>query len=354
MTIGELGYTIDIDEYVQSNNLSGFIIGRVTQEHRERYIVSTGEAEYEAEITGNLRFTAESREDFPAVGDWVTMTPFEADTAIIHKVLPRKTLLERQSVSGHGDKQIIAANIDVALIIQAIDNNFNINRLERYLTLCNSASIVPVVIISKTDLSTSSEVELVQKALHEREKKIMALPLSNITGEGLETIVNLLQKGNTYCVLGSSGVGKSTLINNLLNKSVLKTGEISQSTNKGRHITSHRELFIMENGAIIIDTPGMREVGITDNIDGITTTFEDISALTLQCKYSDCTHTNEKGCAVLDALLENIIDIGALDNYRKLLREQERISSDIAEKRKKDKAQGKLYKSILKTKNKRL
>ena len=352
MTLTDLGYNTGIENYIQENDLSTFTIGRVTQEHRERYIVSTGNNEYEAEITGNLRFSASSREDFPAVGDWVTMTVYDSDLAIIHEVLPRKSVLERQAVDKYGEKQLISTNIDVALIIQSIDNNFNINRLERYLTICYSANIEPVLVISKIDQLTEDEIKNAINKLEIRDKKIKCILLSNTTKQGLNKINNLIQKGKTYCVVGSSGVGKSTLINNLLKKNILKTGTISQSTNKGRHITNRRELFVLENGGIIIDTPGMRELGITENMEGIQSTFQEIFSLSLKCKFPDCTHVNESGCAIIEALAKGIIDKATLDNYKKIRREQQRFQTSNAEKRKKDREFGRMYKSIMKEKKK--
>src|SRR5664279_2610105 len=180
MTLTDLGYNTEMGSFMQENNLSEFTVGRVTQEHRERYIVSTGEDEYEAEITGNLRFTADSRAAFPAVGDWVAMSLYDSNSAIIHKVLPRKSLLERQAVDKTGEKQIISSNIDVALIIQSIDNNFNINRLERYLAICYASGIEPILIISKIDLSSDAEIRYVMNNLETREKKIKTILLSNI------------------------------------------------------------------------------------------------------------------------------------------------------------------------------
>ena len=352
MTLKDLGYNDAIEKYIHNNALAGLTVGRVVREDRERYIVSAGEDEYDCEITGNLRFTAQSRADFPAVGDWVTMTVYDSDMAIIHKVLPRETLLQRQAPGKPGEKQIIASNIDSALIIQSIDNNFNINRLDRYLTICFDSGIKPVLVISKIDLASDFEIESVKRNLHLRRKNIRTIMLSNITLSGFDQIFDLLEKGKTYCVVGSSGVGKSTLINNLLKKNVLKTGPISESTNKGKHITSHRELFVLENGGIIIDTPGMKELGVTDNNYGIETTFEDIFNLTLQCKFTDCTHTMEAGCAILDALETGEIDKETLENYRKIQRDQQRFHSTIAEKHKKDIKFGRYAKSVMKEKKK--
>ncbi len=348
MTLKELGLTKDITTYLEDNNLSDFTVGRVTQEHRERYIVSTGDKEYDAEITGNIRFSANSRADFPAVGDWVTMTIYDSELAIINRILPRKSVLERQAIGKYGEKQIISANIDVAFIIQSIDNNFSINRLERYLTICYSSHIEPVLVISKIDLSTENDIKNAINKLETRDKKVNYILLSNLTRQGLDQIINILQKGKTYCVVGSSGVGKSTLINNLLKKSILKTGHISQSTNKGRHITEHRELFVLDCGSIIIDTPGMKELGMTDAGEGIKNTFQEICSFALKCKFPDCKHINETGCAVLDAVNSGTIDRDSLDNFRKIQTEQQRFLITIAEKRKKDKVFGKMLKNYKK------
>jgi ribosome biogenesis GTPase len=352
MNLRDLGLTNKLSAYIKAQISAEFTIGRVTQEHRERYIVSTGDKEYEAEITGNLRFTANSRADYPAVGDWVTITTYDPNFALIHKILPRKSLLERQAVGKAGEKQIISANVDYAFIMQSIDNNFNINRLERYLSICNYSDIEPILVISKIDLSNEGDILKTLRDLETREKKIKYILLSNVTLNGLDQILQFIQKGKTYCIVGSSGVGKSTLINNLFKKNVLKTKEISESTNKGKHTTEHRELFIIDNGGIVIDTPGMRELGMTDNIEGIKTTFRDIVDLTLKCKFPDCKHVNEKGCAIIEALQNGTIDRDSLDNYRKMLREQDRFQTSVAEKRKKERQFGKMAKEVLKEKKK--
>jgi len=353
MNLKDLGIPDEINWIMNEPGFSDFTAGRVTQEHRERYIVSTGEKEYEAEITGNLRFSAESREDFPAVGDWVAMKIYDAGMAIIHKVLPRKSILERQTVGKKGEKQIISTNIDTALIVQSIDNNFNINRLERYLSICYSSGIEPVLVISKIDLATAEILEKTLKNLKSREKDIKYMLLSNITKEGVSDLIRFLRRGRTYCVVGSSGVGKSTLINNLLNKNILKTGNISVSTGKGRHISDHRELLVLDNGAILIDTPGMRELGVTESDSGIQITFQNIYALTLNCKFPDCRHINETGCAVLEAVEKGIIDEASLVNFRKLQKEQQRFSINAAEKHRQEKIFGKILKRYKKDTDKR-
>jgi ribosome biogenesis GTPase len=354
MNLSDLGLTDELIAYLNDNSLSDFTIGRVTQEHRERYIVSTGDDEYDAEITGNLRFSASSRADFPAVGDWVAMAIYDSNMAIIHNILPRISILERQFVGKFGEKQIISSNINVAFIIQAIDNNFNINRLERYLAICYSAKIEPVLVISKIDLSAKNTVDEAINQIRKRDNRIKYFLVSNVTRQGLDQVLDFIQKGKTYCVVGSSGVGKSTLINNLLKRDILKTGQISQSTNKGKHVTDHRELFILENGGIVIDTPGMRELGMTDNIDGIKNTFQEIFNLSLKCKFPDCEHINETGCAVIEALSSGIINIDSLNNFRKLQNEEQRFQTTVVEKHKKEREFGKIVRNYKKDMKKNL
>jgi ribosome biogenesis GTPase len=208
------------------------------------------------------------------------------------------------------------------------------------------------MVISKIDLATADQIASVTYQLGLREKKIHTILLSNVSFRGFDQILKFMQKGKTYCVVGSSGVGKSTLINNLLKKNILKTAEISQSTNKGKHITSHRELFVLDNGSIIIDTPGMKELGMTENQEGINTTFDEIYSLSLKCRFPDCTHTRESGCAVIEALEKGQLEMAAIENFRKIKREQQRFQISIAEKHKKDKIFGKEAKLIMKEKKK--
>ncbi|MFA5404130.1 MAG: ribosome small subunit-dependent GTPase A [Ignavibacteria bacterium] len=350
MELGYLGYSEDLEKFRIENNLTDFEVGRITQEHKERYIVKTETNEYEAEITGNMRFTAESRTDFPAVGDWVALTVCDSDFAVIHKIYPRKSILERQAIAKFGESQIIATNIDYAFITVAVDRDFNINRIERYLTLCYSAKVEPIVLLSKTDLINESELDKLLSDAKNRLKDIKIFPLSSETKFGYENLKSILISGKTYCFLGSSGVGKSTVINNLIGKEIMKTSNISTSTNKGRHTTSHRELFILENGSILIDNPGMREIGIADASDGLEITFDSIIQLSQKCKFTDCTHTVEKGCAVLDAVENNIIDKDTYKNYLKMEREKIHYQSSVYEKRKKDKQFGKMANEVMKYK----
>ncbi len=351
MRLTDLGISEELSQELNNPDLSGFTIGRVTQEHRERYVVSDGEQEYDAEITGNLRYSAASREEFPAVGDWVAMTVYEGGQAFINKILPRRSLLARRAVGRPGERQVIASNIDVAFIVQAISNNFSVNRLERYLAICHTAGIEPVLVLSKIDLVTEDEINAALNQLETRGRQVNRILLSNTTRDGIGSILSYMGKGRTYCVIGSSGVGKSTLINNLLQREVLRTGEISHSTNKGRHVTEHRELFVLGNGAIVIDTPGMKELGITDDGDGIAATFEDIHELAQRCRFPDCRHMGEAGCAVVEGVNNGSVSRESYENYLKIQKEQERFQTTVAEKRKKEKQFGKLVKTYYKIKN---
>lgn len=352
MTKEDLGFNPAIQRYFESVNLEAAEIGRVTQEHKERYVVLTESGEYEAEVTGHLRYSAASRADFPAVGDWVALSVYDQNAALILHVYPRTGALERQAVGKHGEKQIIAANVDCALVLQAVQQDFNLNRLERYFAVCNAARIQPVVVMTKSDLIDPETTNRLAALLQHRLKKIPFLFLSNENRQGYEELRSLLKKGKTYCVMGSSGVGKSTLINQLIGEQALKTADISASTGKGRHTTSHRELFILESGGILIDTPGMREIGVAGDEDSLDATFDTIAELVDRCKFSDCTHTVEEGCAVQAAIENGELDPAALENYQKMKREQERFQVSIREKREKDKKIGKLYKRIIEDKRK--
>lgn len=348
LKLGDLGFNDKLEEFIVERKLESYEIGRVIAEHRERYIVKTTQAELEAEITGNLRFSAMSREDFPAVGDWVAITIYDSDVAIIHKVLPRFSVIKRQAVGQFGESQIIAANIDYAFLIQAADRDFNINRLERYLTICYASKVRPIILLNKTDLITKEKSNELLERMKTRIKDVPIIAISNETQIGYETIKKLIIKGKTYCMLGSSGVGKSTLLNNLSGINKMKTDLISQSTGKGRHVTSHRELIVLENGGILVDNPGMREVGIADTTTGLASTFDQIIRLSQNCKFNDCTHTNETHCAVLEAVDKGELERSSYENYLRLEREKEHFESTIEERRKKDKEFGKMMKNYKK------
>ena len=351
MKLEDFGYNEKLEKLRVENDLTSFEIGRVVSEHKERYIVKTEKGEFDAEITGNLRFSAKSREDFPAVGDWVALITYDSDFSIIHKILPRFSVIARQAIGQFGEIQIIATNIDYALLVQAADRDFNINRLERYLTICNSSKVSPIIVLSKIDLIDEHRASEILENIKARIKNIPVIAISNESRDGYDKLKMIIEKGKTYCMLGSSGVGKSTLINNLSGKAVMRTDTISQSTNKGRHVTSHRELVVLENGGILVDNPGMREVGIADSKSGLEITFDMIIELSQNCKFKDCTHTNEIGCSVLEAVENGEIDKSSYENYLKMEREKAYFEATIAEKRKRDKEFGKVMKNYKKDMN---
>ena len=352
MKLKDFGYNDKLEKLRIDNNLIDFEIGRVVSEHKERYIVKTEKGEFEAEITGNLLFSAKSREDFPAVGDWVALTTFDSDFSIIHNILPRFSIISRQAVGQFGEIQIIATNIDYALLVQSVDRDFNINRLERYLTICYSSKVSPIIVLTKTDLINEQAKNEIIENINQRIKNISVFAISNETQDGYEALKLIIEKGKTFCMLGSSGVGKSTLLNNLSGRNIMRTDAISQSTSKGRHVTSHRELIVLENGGILVDNPGMREVGIVDTAYGLETTFDIIFSLSQNCKFKDCTHTNEIGCTVLEAVEKGVIDKSSYENYLKMEREKTHFKSSVVERRKNDKDFGKMVKNYKKDMNK--
>jgi ribosome biogenesis GTPase len=351
MTIEDLGLSGDLRTKFASiereENLA-----RVIQEHKESYVVQNAKGVFRAEVTGNLRFSAESREDFPAVGDWVAINIFDGDTAIIYQVLPRFSKLERQAVGAYGEKQLIATNIDFAFIVQALDRDFNLNRLERYFVIAHDGNIEPIVILNKADLLSQSEIDEIKSEVGKRLKSPMIYVTSTVSGFGFDTLKGGLEQGRTYCFLGSSGVGKSSVINYLLGDHLLDVSNISESTGKGRHTTTHRELLVLENGGILIDTPGMREVGMIESSSGLELTFSQIKELSSGCKFTNCTHTDEPGCKVLEAVDEGTISFEELENFKKLERQAEHFSATVANRRKKDRSFGKMAKEIMKHKKK--
>jgi len=348
MTLEDLGYNKEIENYRTENGLDSFDVGRILAEHRERYVVQTAEKECDAEILGNLRYTAQSRSDFPAVGDWVAISEYDKDRVLIHSILPRKSSIERQSVGRKGEKQIIAANIDTAFIVQAVDRDFSINRIERYLAICNSSNVKPVIILTKIDLVNDAELNQMIESIRKRIDRFLVFAISNKSQLGIAELKQTIEKGKTYCLLGSSGVGKSTLLNTISGRQLMKTNAISEYSNRGRHVTTHREMQVLENSGIIIDNPGMRMVGIADSSKGLEMTFQKIVERSGDCKFKDCSHTTEIGCAILADVENGEIDKVSYENFLKMERENEHFESTVAEKRKKDKNFGKMIKHFKK------
>jgi ribosome biogenesis GTPase len=317
-----LGYDSQLDTFIQSHDLADFEIGRVIRESKQKYIIKTQLGNFNGQISGKLMHEAKSRADYPAVGDWVAIKQMEEREAIIHEILPRKTIIERQAIGRFGKKQTIAANVDTAFVLQDIAHDFNLNRLDRLIAIGFASKIQPVVILTKIDVEEKSELADKAAQIKKRFTDIPILFLSNKSMEGFSAIQQLIEYGKTYCFIGASGAGKSTLINNLVGEKVMLTKSLREKSNKGQHTTSHRELFILKDSGILIDTPGMRELGIAESYKTLEATFEIIFTLSESCKYSDCTHLIEPGCAVRLALENNEIDQSYYDNFHKMKEEQ--------------------------------
>jgi len=346
-----LKYSDWVSDKLDSSMASAHEIAQVVSVARERYLLRKGQIEVPAELSGNLLYSAESAIDLPTVGDWVFADFFDDnEQAIIYAVAPRRTLLKRKTAGKRVEFQLLAANIDTAFIVQSADANFNLRRLERYLVMVNEAGINPVILLSKCDLVGVSEIDEFKSSMHSVAPGIPVMACSSETQAGIEAIRNMLAEGYCYCLLGSSGVGKTSLLNCLLGEQKFATRSVSDRHGKGRHTTTRRELIVLENAAMIIDTPGMRELGNISVDAGIDSTFADITELAQACRFADCSHSNEKGCAILAAVAEGSLALARLQNYRKIRKESAFNEMSYADKRKKDKDFGKMVNAAVKNK----
>ncbi|MBI3986233.1 MAG: ribosome small subunit-dependent GTPase A [Lentisphaerae bacterium] len=326
----------------------GQSLARVTAVDRGAFLVRYQDTETYAELAGKFRFAIQSAVDLPCVGDWVCLQRHASGgPVIIQCVVPRRTYLRRKCPGKTVDFQMIAANIDVAFIVQACRNDFNIRRLDRYLVMASEGHIEPRIVISKTDLISPEELERTIAQIHGAGISAQVLPLSNATGSGLDDFRSLLAPGKTYCLLGSSGVGKTTLINRLIGRDAFDTQAVSE-TGEGVHTTARRQLITLDCGAMLIDTPGMRELGLLGTTDGVNKIFADVGDFSMNCRFSNCTHTQEPGCAVFAAVENGDLDEERYRNYLKLKKETEYHDLTYVEKRKKDKAFGRFVKSAMK------
>lgn len=320
---------------------------RIIAENRGMYKVKDGQGEYLARVTGKQIFKAESREDFPAVGDWVLVSVSDFGEMTIRYILPRKTIIKRK-VGVRNEIKIIAANIDVGFVVESVNRDFSLNRIERYFSLLKNENIKPVIVINKIDLISEEELDLKLKLIKERFAGVEIILSSSLNSIGIKEMRDLIVGGWTYCFLGSSGVGKSTLINCLLDEKRIITQEISTHSDRGKHTTTKREMYFLKNGGIVIDTPGIREVGMADTNRGIEDVFFEISNLAQRCKFIDCTHLHEPGCAVLGAVADGSLDKDKYANFVSLKKETEHYELSNFKKREKDRKFGKVIKKIKK------
>ena len=323
MTLEEFGFSSWFKDQTDLSAGDGWTVARVTAIHKGWSDICDGDKTRPAKSTGKLRHEARSNRNYLTVGDWVLCKDFvSADFAVIHSVLKRKTELKRKTVGREVSYQLIAANIDTAFVVHTLDKGYNLRKLERYLSIVHDSGIPPVVLMTKTDLLGWNERRDRIKEVKERITNVPIVPVSNITRSGLRNVKKLLKPGSTYCLLGASGVGKTTLINSLLGKDdEYFTLPVREKDGKGIHSTTWRELIVLKNGSLMVDTPGMRELGHLDTAAGIDETFEEITALEPDCKFRDCAHINTKGCAVEAAVEAGTISKDRYDHFIRMRKE---------------------------------
>ena len=327
-SLEELGWNSLFQEYFESMKVRGSVPGRVVSESRGSYQVNGQYGELTATIAGKMRYQAEGQKAYPAVGDWVVIRRLvNKNKATIHAVLPRKSKFSRKVTGERTEEQVVSANVDTVFIVSGLDGgrNFNLRRIERYLTLAWSSGATPIMVLNKVDLCP--EVNVFVQKVEEIAPGISIHPVSAKEKTGLEALRNYLTKGHTVAFLGSSGVGKSALINALLGIEKQEVGEVRDDDRMGRHTTTRRELILLPGGGMMIDTPGMREIQMWAGEDDLQDTFYDIEALARRCRFNDCSHNAESGCAVREAINNGDLDPARLESYRKLQNELNYLAS---------------------------
>ncbi|MFZ6010344.1 MAG: ribosome small subunit-dependent GTPase A [Bacteroidota bacterium] len=349
-----LGWDQFFEDQLGGINIPEFTVGRIIAENKTNYEVITSAGEFIGEATGKLLFSATSSAELPKTGDWVTVTPMSEDRVIVHQVLKRKTILSRKAVGRKTQEQIICTNLDVLFIVQGLDNNYNIARLERYVAAADEG-IQPVIILNKADLC--HDVHEKAAAIESRLKNVPVLVTSSLEGD-LSPVAEFIEAGRTYAFVGSSGVGKSTIINRLLESKIQRTTDVRSKDSRGRHTTTRREMFALPGGALVIDTPGMREFQPWADDTALAEAFAEIDALASSCRFADCQHLEEDHCAVKQAVEGGIIPQAQYQNFLKMKRELDYLQSQTdvlksQQRKKKVKQQQRELNRMLRKKNKK-
>lgn len=348
MKLSDLGFDKWFESHAGDILREGQSIARVSAVDRNSYMIRNEFEEIPAELAGRFYFNVESYVEMPCAGDWVAVQYYnDGASAIIHAVFPRRTFLRRKRAGAEVDYQMIAANIDTSFIVQSCHFDFNLPRLNRYIVMAADGHVEPVVVLAKTDLISPEELQEKLAAVRQAGITARIIALSNMTGSGFDEFNQLLMPGKTYCLLGSSGVGKTTMINHLIGRDALAVKVVS-GTGEGTHATTRRQLIVLDTGVMFIDTPGMRELGLLAAGEGMEKGFEDIFELSTACRYADCSHTQESGCAVLAAVANRELSEERYSSYLKLRKESEFHEMSYLEKRKKDKAFGRFIKTVKK------
>lgn len=319
MNLSELGWHSVWSQAYQPYRARDRAAARVVRQDRDGYRLVTADGEFTGTCSGGFRHAATSREDYPTVGDWVVVRVPQAPGPLpIEAVLPRTSAFRRKEPGGRSEPQVVAANIDHVLLVNGLDGDFNPRRIERYLTVAYDSGANPVIVLNKCDLAEDLDEQVA--AVEQLAYGVPVHPVSAVAGAGLDTLRPYLAPGVTVALLGSSGVGKSSLVNALLGQAALAIGVVRDDDSRGRHTTTARELIVLPGGGIVIDTPGMRELQLWDD-EGLRETFEDIAELMTRCRFNDCRHQSEPGCAVQAALRSGRLDGTRYQSYLKLQRE---------------------------------